>query len=174
MIRVRRLSCNSQRHCRRTDHRCRRLRRVRPCAPCVDLRSLVGRLSRPFKNLELAPTEAPRAPSFHASEKMENENPRQRHSRRKDEFNWRPGELVVGPKRRDSGVIGVLSAHNLDAVKAWIGSGCEGPQPRPTAFQDFELAQTGRANTWGPDQNRAGPPFSNPTPCADPDKRRRP
>jgi hypothetical protein len=68
----------------------------------------------------------------------------QRHRRRRIEFDWRPGELVVGPKRRDSAVIGGLSAGDLDAVKAWVASDCEGPQPRLTGARPKDDAPEGK------------------------------
>jgi hypothetical protein len=59
------------------------------------------------------------------------ENSRQRHRRQvtDDQFDWRPGELVVARKLGDSAAIGELSARDLAEIKCWIGANCEARKP---------------------------------------------
>jgi hypothetical protein len=73
---------------------------------------------------------------------MEMKNSHQREHRQSlAEFDWRPGEIVGGPKRQRSdgcpmsSVIGELTARELDDVKIWIANGGEGPQPTGTAAE---------------------------------------
>ena len=44
-----------------------------------------------------------------------------------------PNAAAEAAEREAFAVIGELGGGELAAVKAWIASGCEGPQPRPDA-----------------------------------------
>ncbi len=69
---------------------------------------------------------------------------------------------TAAAEREAFAAIGEFGRRELDAVKAWIAGGCEGPQPRPDAeerqrFADGPMAAVGAGDAASASLNSAPP-----------------